>query len=209
MKTNVSSFFRTAFLLLFFPFLLALSGCDKDDDLNIFTDVRDGQEYLIVTIGSQTWMAENLNYDPGAGDSWCFDDDAGNCPNFGRLYDWTTALTVAPDGWHLPTDAEWNTLINFLGGETVAGGHMKEAGLTHWEAPNEGADNSSGFTGLPVGIRFHTGLFSLDGTGTAFWSSTEKEIDRSWAIFLDKDIADTFRTGTVKIAGLSVRCIMD
>ena len=132
-----------------------------------------GQTYSSVEIDDQCWMAENLNIGTRIdGDTdqtnnstiekYCYDDDTDNCDTYGGLYQWdemmqyvTTEGTqgICPAGWHLPTDAEWTTLTNFLGGESVAGGKMKEEGLDHWQTPNTGATNSSGFTGLPGGFR--------------------------------------------------------
>jgi len=81
-------------------------------------------------IGTQVWMTKNLNYAPASG-SWCYGNNTDSCAVYGRLYDWNTALTVAPSGWHLPNDAEWQILIGYLGGSNVAGGKMKEAGTAH------------------------------------------------------------------------------
>jgi len=212
MKIQISSLFRTALLVLFLPTLLALSGCDKDDDINVLIDDRDSQRYAIVTIGTQTWMAENLNYVSPVGQSWCYDDNANNCNTYGRLYDWTAATASAPAGWRLPSDADWATLINFLGGDAVAGGHLKEAGLTHWEAPNTGADNSSGFTALPAGGKLGTGgMFLTLNTVTYFWSSTEESGDatRARARYLYRTGAEVASAAATKIQGYSVRCIMN
>ncbi len=134
-----------------------------------FTDPRDGQTYNTVKIGNQWWMAENLNYDADTG-SWCYNDNSSNCTTYGRLYDWATALTVAPAGWHLPTDAEWTVLTDYLGGLSVAGGKMKETGTTHWSSPNTGATNESGFTALPGGSRYYPdGAFHHLGYDAIFW----------------------------------------
>ena len=93
--------------------------------LHLFTDPRDGQTYKTVKIGDQIWLAENLNYDPAAGNSWCYEDDTANCAVYGRLYDWETAKTACPAGWHLPSEDEWDQLIAFLGGEAAAGGKIR------------------------------------------------------------------------------------
>ena len=132
-----------------------------------FTDSRDGQEYKTVQIGVQVWMAENLNY--LTDNSWCYGNDPTNCITYGRLYDWETALNVCPEGWHLPTDAEWKGLTYNLGGEEVAGDNLKEAGLAHWESSNEGATNSICFTGLPGGSRFSPGYFDFLGHYGYWW----------------------------------------
>jgi uncharacterized protein (TIGR02145 family) len=81
---------------------------------NTLTDNRDGKTYSAVRIGNMFWMAENLNCQTGK--SWCYGGDSSNCAKYGRLYDWNTAKTVCPDGWHLPTDEEWDELAHIMGG---------------------------------------------------------------------------------------------
>jgi len=141
----------------------------KCNDVGFFTDPRDGQVYPYKKIGTQVWMTKNLNY--AAAGSLCYDNSPANCNIYGRLYDWNTAQTVAPPGWHLPSEAEWTILLNYLGGNLVAGGKMKTT--TGWNSPNEGATNSSGFSALPAGY-----YDSRPGMGfkeilnySAFWSS--------------------------------------
>ncbi len=102
-------------------------GSDFTEDAGIFTDHRDGKCYKWIKIGSQIWMAENLNYLSSSG-SWCYDDLISNCNIYGRLYDWETAMTACPIGWHLPSSEEWESLTLYLGGKKVAGGKMKETG---------------------------------------------------------------------------------
>ena len=122
-------------------------------------------------------MTQNLNYN--AAGSLCYDDNTANCDKYGRLYDWNTALTVAPDGWHLPSNEEWTTLTDFLGGISVAGGAMKDK--TTWSQPNVGATNSSGFSGLPGGNCYKSGsgiyLFNYKGDYGYWWSSTEYNLN--------------------------------
>ncbi|MCP4121604.1 MAG: hypothetical protein GY751_07605 [Bacteroidetes bacterium] len=182
-------------------------------DAGTFTDPRNGQTYATIEIGSQTWMAENLNYTTG--NSWCYNNNSANCNTYGRLYDWQTALSACPAGWHLPTDAEWTQLTDYLGGTSVAGGKMKEAGLTHWRSPNMGATNSSGFTGLPGGFRFFNGVmgyFSDLGGHGYWWSATEAEDDatHAWYRHLDyyyANVAGNYPSD--KENGLSCRCVRD
>lgn len=136
----------------------------------------DGNVYNTIQIGSQTWTVENLKTTryrngvtiPNVTDNtawaalstgaYCnYNIDAANATTYGRLYNWfaaTDANNIAPGGWHVPSYNEWQTLINNLGGENVAGGTAKEAGLAHWQSPNTGATNSSGFTALPGGARY-------------------------------------------------------
>ncbi len=164
-------------------------------------------------------MAENLNYNPGSG-SWCYNDNSSNCTTYGRLYDWATALTVAPAGWHLPTDEEWKTLEMYLGMSqaeadetgyrgTDEGGKLKETGTTHWNSPNTGATNESGFTALPGGTRSSDGSFYLVGTTGPFWSATEFNSSNVWNRSLHYLYAEVSRSGCSKLCGLSVRCVKD
>ncbi len=170
-----------------------------------FTDPRDGQTYAVVQIGNQCWMVENLNYE--VGNSWCYGNSSGNCNTYGRLYDWSTALIACPSGWHLPSDAEWSELVNFLGGSGVAGGKMKIT--TGWNAPNTGATNSSGFSGLPGGFRFYSGTFYGIGDYGYWWSSTEFNTSYSWYRGLSYVNGNVFRTKYYKSVGLSCRCLRD
>lgn len=105
--------------------LICLCSCSNDDDdasvmQNIMTDARDGQVYETITIGTQTWFAVNLNYDTEDDTSKCYEDDSANCFTYGRLYEGHTAQTVCPEGWHLASVEEWQTLIDYLGGIDVA-----------------------------------------------------------------------------------------
>jgi len=130
----------------------------------------DGNTYKTIKIGDQVWMAENLrstHYSDGSPITFVsYDNDNANVSVYGRLYTWSSSMMgatgsnstpsnvqgIAPDGWHLPSKAEWQKLINYLGGENVAGGKMKEPGIAHWTNPNEGATNESIFTALPGGM---------------------------------------------------------
>ncbi|MEI6456405.1 MAG: fibrobacter succinogenes major paralogous domain-containing protein, partial [bacterium] len=169
----------------------------------------DGNNYATVRIGSgkyvQTWMAENLNYITG--NSWCYDDNTLNCDTYGRLYDWQTALGACPSGWHLPSDAEWTALTDFLGGESIAGGKMKEAGTAHWQSPNTGATNSTGFTALPGGRRSLNGYFYNLAVHANFWSSTENSSTTAWDRYLYHNDENVNRYSNNKTDGFSARCI--
>jgi uncharacterized protein (TIGR02145 family) len=143
-----------------------------DVETNTVTDI-DGNIYHTVTIGTQVWMVENLkttkyrNGDPipnVTGNAWAalttgaycwYNNDAATYKaTYGALYNWyavADSRNIAPTGWHVPTDAEWTTLTTFLGGESVAGGKLKETGTNHWTSPNTGATNETGFTALPGG----------------------------------------------------------
>ena len=167
---------------------------DKIDSLT-FTPCNTPQD-TTVSICDQVWMKKNLDVDhyrngdpiPQVTDptqwanlttgAWCYyNNDPANRTTYGKIYNWyavNDSRGLAPVGWHIPTDAEWTELENCLGGESVAGGKMKETGTTHWLSPNTGATNESGFTALPGGSRsYMNGLYYEIGQSGAWWSSTE------------------------------------
>jgi len=215
-----------------------LSSCKKDDNGSsgednqtigegTFTDSRDNKTYKWVKIGDQVWMAENLAY-TGSGiqhitdenvwqnntdyDGWCYyENNTAYGDTYGVLYQWEAAKIACPTGWHLPTEAEWTTLTDYLGGENVAGGKMKETGTTHWDSPNTGADNSSGFSGLPGGSRDYYGFFNLLGMRGYWWSDTESNhnVNNFYLFRLSYNNARVIRYDDVKSNGSSVRCIKD
>jgi uncharacterized protein (TIGR02145 family) len=196
------------------------------------TDI-DGNVYNTVTIGTQVWMAENLkttkyrNGDPipnvTAATSWItlktgaycwYNNDAAKKATFGALYNWyavADSRNIAPLGWHVPSDAEWTVLTNFLGGETVAGGKLKAVDPTQWMSPNIGATNSSGFTAIPSGYRdFHGGNFYSEWSVSYFWTRTEYPTAYAWARELFDNSAEISRGPyTEKECGVSVRCVKD
>lgn len=177
---------------------------------NTFTDARDNQVYKLVEIGTQIWMAENLNYDDGAANCFEYDNSAANGQVYGRLYTWNSALTSCPAGWHLSTNDDWDTLVNYLGGELVAGGKMKETGTSHWTAPNADATNESGFTALAAGYKdMSTGFQNLKGRAY-FWTS--KDISSFYSATSKKIYHDTPSVISADVEyenGLSVRCVKD
>ena len=173
----------------------------------VFTDSRDGQTYKWEKIGNQIWMTENLNYKTS--NSWWYDNSSANGDVYGRLYTYDAALTACPDGWHLPSDAEWTVLTDYLGGKSVAGGKMKEAGTAHWSSPNTGATNSSGFTALPGGYRYGSGSFSNLGDYGLWWSSTEGSGSSAWYRGLHYGGGQVYRIDDNKPYGFSVRCLKD
>ena len=191
-------------------------------------DSRDSQIYQYKTIGTQVWMTENLAYLPSVvgpatesvtdpyyyvyGYDGTVVDDAKATSNYtiyGVLYNWTAALSACPPDWHLPSDAEWTTLTDYLGGESVAGGKMKEAGIAHWWSPNTGATNESGFTALPGGCRYYDGAFTNFRTTGYWWSSTQ-HIDGSAGnrnlSYANSSVGKPY--GYLDY-GFSVRCLQD
>jgi uncharacterized protein (TIGR02145 family) len=174
---------------------------------NTFIDPRDGEDYPIVTIGTQVWLGKNMTY--VAGTNWCYDNNPANCDTYGPLYDWATALTVCPSGWRLPTKAEFEALVAYLG--TDAGGKLKEAGTAHWLSPNVGGTNESGFTALPAGFYQANGNFYSLHARAGFWSSDEQSpaSPLAWYLYLVDYNAIAYFFSNDKDIGFSVRCIQD
>lgn len=191
------------------------------------TDV-DNNYYHTVTIGTQTWMAENLKTTHTRADSvlilaqtnvawsgattscytWYNNDAVTNKPVYGAIYNWYSAslYSICPEGWHVPTTAEWTTLINYLGGVTVAGDKMKETGNSHWTGTNTGT-NSSGFTGLPGGRRMENGTFTGIGQYGEWWSSTQYNSTTGTNITISYNDNTIYTYNPLKTRGYSVRCI--
>jgi uncharacterized protein (TIGR02145 family) len=115
---------------------------------------------------------------------------------------------ICPNGWHLPSDAEWTQLIDYLGGESVAGSKLKETGTVHWTSPNT-ATNSSGFTALPGGYRGSNLTFNQIKNQGHWWSATGFDVDNSWKYALYNDNAGVDRYASYKQGGFSVRCVKD
>ena len=196
-----------------FAFLtLTLISCEKEavNNNNTIKDLRDGNVYNTLTIGNQVWMARNLNYNPDNG-SWAYANNSDNAVIYGRLYNWETACKVCPEGWHLPSETEWAELIEYLGGNSFAGGKMKEAGTNHWASPNLGATNESGLTALPGGYRDFQApfLFRDLGESAIFWSSTEYDSSMAYTRGLYYAYSQVNGNPLEKDWGYSVRCIKD
>lgn len=240
MKTKFL-FNKTVCLILFW---CAVTGCSKDDNnpeinyeinYGIVTDI-DGNTYKTVIIGTQTWMAENLKvtkyndgtsipnvtgatewYESTTGALCDYENTSLNSETYGKLYNWYTVNTdkLCPTGWHVPTDAEWTTLTNYLGGEGIAGGKLKETGTTHWDSPNIDATNESGFTALPGGFRnYHGGAYGSIGHVGYWWSATEyldSEILVNYALprIIQKGNSSVGKYPKPKGYGFSVRCVKD
>jgi uncharacterized protein (TIGR02145 family) len=191
--------------------------------------VKSGEEFKTVKIGNQVWMAENLNVDhyrngdpiPEVKDgnqwsklnsgAWCYyDNDIANGKVYGKLYNWYAVKDsrgLCPTGWHVPSDAEWTTLENYLGGREVAGGKLKST--TGWNAPNTGATNSSGFKGLSGGFRGVNGAYYLNGSSGNWWIIKESNSGNVWYRELDFTNSDVSSGNSNKLFGFSVRCVRD
>jgi uncharacterized protein (TIGR02145 family) len=192
----------------------------------------DGNTYKTIQIGTQTWMAENLKttkYNDGTAipkikgsNAWgalttgayCdYNNFAAYSPIYGRLYNWyvgasTNPQNVCPSGWHVPSDTEWTVLIDYLGGESVAGDKLREYGSAHWPEYYYGATNESGFTALPGGLRNKPNSFTGVGIQAILWLSTEYDADNAefYNMLYFGDMNGGYCT---KDGGFSVRCLKD
>ena len=170
-------------------------------------DDRDGQTYKTVKIGDQWWMAENLNYE--AANGYCFNDSAENCEKYGRLYTWSTALVACPSGWHLPTKADFDTLLAAVGGDSLAGNALKSfAGWNRVEDEGDGAD-SYGFSGSPAGWMDLTGDYYQVGYFGRFWSISSCSDKKAYTLHLKYNAESGSLDCTLKESAISVRCIKD
>jgi len=197
------------------------------------TDI-DGNVYHTITIGTQVWMVENLkttHYNDGTAiqnitddyawtrisdmnPAYCwYNNDSTTYKNkYGALYNWNAVNTgkLAPTGWHVPSDAEWTTLTTYLGGESIAGRKLKEAGTLNWLSPNTGATNETGFSALPGGYRFYShGAFYELGNKGYWWSSTKSNTYDANFRNLKCDGSNVLNMNLDMRYGFSVRCVRD
>jgi len=183
------------------PELALLSG--------IFTDSRDGQVYRTIKIGTQVWMAENLNYNVNG--SVCHSNLASNCNIYGRLYNWNAARAVCPSGWHLPNNAEWLELINFVeDGNWGSGAGTKLRAVNGWNIGSNyiaGTDNF-GFSALPGGDA-SSGIFYDIGNVGVWWSATEVDASVAWGRNMGNGSGGVTSFSTGKSSLFSVRCVRD
>jgi uncharacterized protein (TIGR02145 family) len=170
------------------------------------TDTRDGQTYQSIQMGDAWWMAENLRYDAGEG-SYCYEDNATRCQNYGRLYTWDAAMRACPQGWHLPSLKEFETMVNVVGGQEIAGGKLKDYEKQIWKEVNVGATNEVGFSALPAGRRYDSGLSAGIGYYAQFFSSTEYNTREAYNMTIGYDYANVFIYNYKKAYAISVRCV--
>ena len=206
-------------------------------------DERDGQTYKTVKIGTQTWMAENLNYAytgvpynyrgfTSDSISWCYGNNLANCSKYGRLYTWAAAMDsvgtwstngkgcgyfgdcsptypvrgICPEGWHRPTQTEWNTLFTAVGGSGTAGKTLKFT--SGWDSSGNGTDAFS-FSAMPAGYRDNYGDYDDEGDYADFWSSTEHSGYYAYFMYLYYSYDFAYLTYGFKYYGYSVRCVKD
>ena len=203
-------------------------------DVSIFRTMtdQDNKVYKIVKIGNQWWMAENLkvtcyrNGDPIpnvtdnaewkglSASAYChYNNDITNDDDYGKLYNWfavNDSRNIAPAGWHVPMDDEWQKLVDNLGGYEIAGGKLKETGTAHWDSPNTGATNESGFNARPGGTRISSnGVFYGMGSFALYWSATEYDDYDAWYRSLNNGSDDCNRGYDYKLYGYSIRLVRD
>jgi len=211
--------------------------CEGDNSICEYVIDIDGNIYETVEISEQLWLAENLkvthynNGDeiptgltPGDNGSWYYSDQGGyaiydnnpeNADTYGLLYKWYSATDLrglCPVGFHVPSEYEFNELITYLGGLNIAGGKLKETGYEHWESPNLGATNESGFTALPAGG--HYGQFDIDSDINliaTFWSTEVHNAMSEQGVYmrLPHDGENTIISIEDMHRGFSIRCIQD
>lgn len=182
-------------------------------DQGTFKDPRDGRVYRTATIGTQTWMAENLAFKAKGGChayGWDADNKKANVAKYGYLYEWNAAKKACPPGWHLPTKEEWETLIAYLGGEHAAGAAMKSQ--TGWGMADP-VDDRFGFSALPGGYLadMRKNSFYDLGQQAMWWTATESDRYTAWTIhvFVFGPQIDRGTYGKSAGGALSVRCVKD
>ncbi|MCK9208187.1 MAG: fibrobacter succinogenes major paralogous domain-containing protein, partial [Salinivirgaceae bacterium] len=190
----------------------------------------EGNNYGTIGIGHQIWMTSNLKTvlfndsdsipSITADSLWSGMNTAGYCwylndvgykNTYGALYNWYTVNTqkLCPTGWHVPSEADWTELVDYLGGASMAGGLLKESGTSHWKTPNEGATNEYGFTALPGGKRLDSGEFDFMQVEGNFWSSESFSTQNASYLFLLYNYPNSLQNYANKKSGFSVRCVKD
>jgi uncharacterized protein (TIGR02145 family) len=197
-----------------------------------------GQSYRTVVVGTQRWMAENLNYDPGAGNSSCYGNNSSNCSTYGRLYDWSTAMNIStsynssswngsdfrhqgicPSGWHIPTQAEWNTLSSYVQSNSGCGSScdavMLKATSGWYNCGPSGSGNSYrcedsySFSALPGGHGYSDGYFSSAGNYGDWWSASEYNSYYAYFRTMRYYSENAYWNDYDKSYLFSVRCLQD
>lgn len=193
------------------------------------TDV-DGNVYNIVSIGTQCWLKENLkvthykngtpipiiannsNWQTATSGACCnYNNSASNSQTYGKLYNYYAVADPAglcPNGWHVPTDGEWTTMIDYLGGGGVAGGALKEVGISHWSSPNFGATNSSGFTALGGGRRYDDGTYGAIKDEGSWWTSSPGGV-YAFSVGISNNSTGIGSSVVPRPFGYSIRCVHD
>ena len=172
------------------------------------SDQRDGKTYKTVKIGSQTWMAENLNYN--ASDSKCYGNNESNCQKYGRLYDWNTAMKVCPSGWHLPTQVEWELMTAYIGGEKTEGKKLKAtSNWNDYQGKSGNGTDEFGFSALPGGGGYSNGSFTSAGYYGYWWSASEGNSNGAYIRYMNYSYESAIWYNINKSYSFSVRCVQD
>jgi uncharacterized protein (TIGR02145 family) len=180
--------------MMIFCSMIVFSQTKVKPQTATITDIRDGKTYKAVKIGTQYWMAENLNLQ--AENSYCYGDDPNNCTKYGRLYEWDAAKMSCPAQWRLPADSDWNILTTFVGGADKAGYKLNVYG-------------PYGFKGMFAGRRVSYGQYFYLGSVGIFWSATEADKDNAITKTIAPGNQAVVNTNYSKYNAYSVRCIAD
>jgi uncharacterized protein (TIGR02145 family) len=225
---------RSLVFMLIVSIVMLIGGCKKSDDNSLKVKDIDGNEYDVIQIGDQFWMKPNLRvtkYKNGdnipnvtaGGDNWgdllsgayCYyENDDSDAEKFGALYNAyavNDSRGVCPTGFRVPDTDDWQELMDFLEGDSIAGLELKESGNINWNSPNTGATNSTGFTALPAGARRQDGGFDFKGLVGQWWTSTESDVFPGKQIY--RDMYNSFKSVGIgtddKAWGKSIRCIKE
>jgi uncharacterized protein (TIGR02145 family) len=195
---------------------LLFIACEKKNEQqkDTFTDTRDGKIYKTVKIGEQVWMAENLNYE--ADGSKCYNDSTAYCDKYGRLYNWETAMSACPNGWHLPSSEKWDILYRYVDSANgtsspyeskTAGKYLKA--MSGWDRNGNG-DDKYGFFALPGGSGYSAGNFFDDvGYNGYWWTASEHDSYNAYIRNISYDSDHAYHNGSGKYFLFSVRCLQD
>jgi uncharacterized protein (TIGR02145 family) len=192
------------------------------------TDTRDGKTYRTVKIGKQVWMAENMNYKPQTGKSWCYNDSDSYCKKYGRLYDLEAAMTVCPEGWHLPTAHDWDDLTRAVGGtrQYYEGKDMSDRSFYYWDGAGKklkakngwnsfkgksgNGTDEYGFSALSGGYRYRSdGSFYGAGNYNFWWTATKYYVYYAYVREMFYNNEGVRESASDSNNGQSVRCIHD
>jgi uncharacterized protein (TIGR02145 family) len=200
-------------------FFLALScAAAFAQQKGTFTDARDGKTYKTTKIGEQVWMAENLNYNTKG--SRCYNDSISYCGKYGRLYDWATAMKACPNGWHLPSNDDWDKLMRYVDGDKgaespyeskTAGKYLKsKEGWNDYKGESGNGEDKFGFSALPGGFSYPDGYFNDVGSYGGWWSSsTEYNSLRAYLQHIHRYNEGAYYNSGSKGYLFSVRCVED
>ena len=204
-------------------FICTESGWAVDPDVweeGSFTDPRDGREYRTVGIWDQVWMGENLNYTDSVatpdleGKRWCYDDEQEQCDTYGSLYSCEISKSVCPAGWHLPTESDWQDLLNFMTrmGVDLDKGLRAKSGWYNYTGHSNNGTDVFGFTALPGGIMYEANSYGNATREAWFWYAQDCSLNEYEALYLSSEetnFVSSSISGGVVTDAYSIRCIKD